>query len=95
MAQTEAQKVATAAIEAAIEQYRLAFREANPEATNGVLGDWVLVAAETIPDMDDPADDVTAYSVIMAGGGMAWYRARGLLAAGIHYMTFDSGPVGD
>lgn len=90
---TEAERAAKAEIEAAIEKYRVAFADAHPEATQGVLGDWIVVAAETKVDPDDPEEDLTAYSVIM--NGQPWYRSIGLLAAGRHYLTFDNGPTQD
>lgn len=51
--------------------------------------DWVVVAAETKPDMENPDDDLTAYSIIMPNGGIPWYRARGLLEAGIKYLELE------
>lgn len=87
---SEAERVASVAIESAIEQYRDAYRAAHPDATYGTMTDWVVIAAETKPDMDDPDEDITAYSIIMPGGGIPWYRARGLLEAGIHYLAMPT-----
>jgi len=87
VARSQEERRTNDAIEAAIEAYRIAYRDANPEATHGTMTDWIVIAAETKPDMDDPEDDVTAYSIIMPGGGIPWYRARGLLEAGIRYLA--------
>jgi len=86
MARTQEERDTNDLIEAAIEAYREAYRNAHPEATHGTMTDWVVIAAETKPNMDEPEDDVTAYSIIMPGGSIPWYRARGLLQAGIHYL---------
>lgn len=75
------------AIEAAIDAYRRAYCASHPDATDGTLTDWIVVAAETKPDMENPDDDVTAYSIVMPGGGIPWYRARGLLEAGVTFMS--------
>lgn len=90
MMQTPELRAATAGIEAAIEAYRVAFRAAYPDATHGILGDWIVVAAETVPDMDSPDDDETAYCIMMSNGGIAWYRARGLLQAGVEFIGVPS-----
>lgn len=90
---TPRERAAKAQIEAAIEEYRAAYAEAHPEATQGVLGDWIVVAAETKPDLEDEENDLTAYSIIM--NGMPWYRSIGLLAAGKHYLTYNTGPQPD
>lgn len=87
MARTQEEKDANDGIEAAIEAYREAFRKAHPDATAGTTTDWIVVAAEVVPNMEDPDEDVTAYSIIMPRGGIPWYRARGLLEAGISYLT--------
>src|SRR5678816_1149698 len=84
MARTPEEIAANEAIEKAIEGYRDAYRIAHPDATFGTLVDWVVVAAEIKPNMEDAAEDVTAYSIIMPGGAIPWYRARGLLEAGIY-----------
>jgi len=73
-------------IEAAIEAYREAYRNNHAEATHGTLTDWIVIAAETVPNMEDSSEDVTAYSIIMPSGGIPWYRGRGLLEAGIRYL---------
>ena len=86
---------ANEAIEAAIEQFRIAYAAAHPEATQGTLVDWIVIAAETKPDMEDSDNDLTAYSIIMPGGGIPWYRSMGLLAAGKHYLTYNTGPSPD
>lgn len=90
MARTPAEKATNDAIEMAIDAYRKAYMEANPEDEEvryGTLVDWIVVAAETKPDLNGEAeDDITAYSFIMPGGSIPWYRARGLLEAGITYL---------
>lgn len=90
MSTTQAERDAKAAIEAAIEQYRAAFRAAHPEAANGMLGDWVVIAAETTPD-EDPEEDQVAYSFV-SSVGQPWYRTMGLIAAGSHFYTHNVGP---
>ena len=95
MARSQEERDTNDMIEAAIEAYREAYRNNHAEATHGTLTDWIVVAAETKPDMDDPAEDVTAYSIIMPNGGIPWYRARGLLEAGNHYFTHNAGPEAD
>lgn len=90
MARTARERAANDAIEAAIDEYRAAYQEAHPEVRLGTTVDWIVVAAETIPDMNDSAEDETSYSVIMPGGGIPTYRARGLLAAGIQYVVDES-----
>ena len=92
---SEEERKTNDAIEAAIDAYRVAYRAAHPEATHGTLTDWVVVAAETKPDMEDPSEDVTAYSIIMPNGGIPWYRSMGLLQAGVHYFSHNVGPTGD
>lgn len=84
---TPEERAANDAIEAAIDAYRRIYCEAHPEATNGTLTDWIVVSAETKPDMENPDDDVTAYSIVMPGGGIPWYRARGLLQAGCEFLS--------
>jgi hypothetical protein len=84
-------KATKAALEAAIEAYRAAYIKANPDSTDGVLVDWIVISAETKPDMTDAEEDVTAYSIIMRDGS-PWYRAMGLLQAGRHYLTHNTGP---
>ena len=86
MSRTPEEKATNKAIEAAIEAFRTAYHEAHPDSSMGTLVDWIVVAAEAIPDAKDPADDVTAYSIIMPGGAMPSYRARGLLEIGIQYL---------
>lgn len=92
MARTQAEKDASDALELAIDAFRIAYNNAHPDATDGTIVDWIVVAAETKPNLSDPDDDVTAYSIIMPNGGIPWYRARGLLQAGIFYL---SDPVED
>ena len=87
VARTQAERDANKKIEEAINGFREAYMDAHPEATRGTLIDWIVVAAEVEADDDDPADDVTAYSIIFPGGAMPWYRARGLLEAGIYYLS--------
>lgn len=87
MARTPAEREATEAIERALLQYRDAYAAAHPEARNGALVDWIVVAAEVLAD-GDPEDDETAYSVIMPHGGIPHYRAYGLLQMGQHYLTY-------
>lgn len=87
---SEAETAATAAIEAAIEQYRAAYKASHPEAEFGILGDWIIVAAETVPDMEDSDNDRTAYSVMMTRGGIAGYRALGLLETGKRYVSMEN-----
>lgn len=92
---TPEEREANDAIETAIERYRKAYRDAHPEAVQGTLTDWIVVAAETAPDLEDAEEDVTAYTIIMAGGGIPWYRSIGLLTAGKHYLTYNAGPEED
>lgn len=87
MARSPEEREANEAIEAAIEQYRAVWQKYHPESQEGTLVDWIVVAADTKPDLEDSSDDVTSYSIIMPKGGMPWYRARGLLEAGIEYMS--------
>lgn len=94
MARTAREKAATAAIEAAIQEYNLAFKEAHPEAELGTIVDWIIVAAEGVADSEDPDEDRTLYSIIMPGGGIPYYRARGLLVAGESLITHGT-PVAD
>lgn len=86
MARTPEERMTNEGIERAINAFREAYRDNHPEATHGTLTDWIVVAAEIKPDMENPDDDVTAYSIIMAGGSIPWYRAYGLLRAGMHYL---------
>lgn len=86
MPRTPEERAANDAIEAAIEAYRDAYRKAHPDSTHGTLVDWILVAAEVQPNMENPEEDVTAFSIIMPNGGIPWYRGRGLLEAGILYL---------
>lgn len=90
MARTPEERATNDAIEAAIEAYREAWRVSHPESTHGTLVDWIVIAAETKPDMEDSSEDITAYSIIMPGGGIPWYRARGLLEAGITYLELPN-----
>lgn len=83
---TPEERAANDGIEAAIEAYRLAYHKAHPDSAYGTLTDWIIVAAEVEPNMEDPDEDVTAFSIIMPGGGIPWYRARGLLEAGVQYL---------
>lgn len=85
MATTAEERSAKAAIEDAIERYREAFRKAHPESTHGTLTDWILVAAEIKPNMEDPDEDFVAYSIVT--NNLPWYRARGLMEAGIQFMN--------
>jgi hypothetical protein len=86
MARTLAEKEASDELELAIDAFRKAYIAAHPDVTDGTLVDWIVVAAETKPNLNDPDDDVTAYSIIMPNGGIPWYRARGLMQAGIYYL---------
>lgn len=87
MPRSDVEKATNDAIEAAIDAYREAYRATHPNSVHGTLVDWIVVAAETKADMSDPDEDVTAYSIIMPGGGIPWYRGRGLLEAGIAFMS--------
>lgn len=80
MAQTDRQKAATIALEAAIVEASAAW--AGPDNDGMVIVDWVVVAAEIKPDLQDPDGDRTGYSILMTGGGLPWYKAVGLLQAG-------------
>lgn len=91
MARTPEERATNDAIEAAIEAYREVYRVDHPEATHGTLVDWIVIAAEIKPDMDDSSEDITAYSIIMPNGGVPWYRSRGLLEAGIRYLELPDG----
>jgi hypothetical protein len=86
MSRTQAERDANDMIDAAIEAYREAYRAAHPEATHGVLGAWIVVASETVANMEDPEDDVTAYSIIMANGAIPSYQSYGLLAIGKRFI---------
>lgn len=89
MSRTPEERAANDAIEVAIDAYREAYRAAHPDCTHGTMVDWVVIAAETKANMEDPSEDVTAYSIVMPGGGIPWYRARGLLEAGIAYLNLE------
>jgi hypothetical protein len=91
MARSHEERIANEALEVAIDAFRAAFMKAHPDNAYGTLVDWIVVAAETKPDMEDASEDVTAYSIIMPGGGIPWYRARGLLQAGIEYLSVQEG----
>lgn len=93
---TPEERAAISALEAAIEAYRVAYSKAHPEALqDGTLIDWLVIAAALKPDAKDPEDDLTTYTVMMAGGSIPWYRAMGLLMAGKHYFTHNVGPQQD
>lgn len=81
MARTEEQKQADARLYEAIVATDKAYR--TEESVVGVVTDYIVVAAVVKPDMEDPDEDMTAYSVLMSGGGMPYYRSQGLLKAGM------------
>lgn len=81
---TPEQAAASAALEEAILRVVRAYD--TDESVVGVVNDWIVVAAETKPDLYDATNDVTAYSVLMAGGGLPWHRAAGLLRAGMQHL---------
>lgn len=81
MARTEEQKQADARLYEAIVATDRAYR--TEESVDGVVTDYIVVAAVVKPNMEDPDDDLTAYSVLMSGGGLPYYRSQGLLKAGM------------
>lgn len=89
MARSDAERATNDAIETALLAYRDAYAAAHPEARVGALVDWIVVAAEVVPGAT-PDEDVTAYSIIMPGGGIPAYRAAGLLEMGKGYVTTGS-----
>lgn len=89
MAKTDRQQKASDALEAAIMEARDAWSAANPGSVDGTVIDWIVVTAEVKPDMEEPENDIHAYSILMPNGGIPWYRGRGLLEAGIRYLEID------
>lgn len=85
MATTPEERAAKAEIEAALEKYKQTFLAAHPEGVHGTLTDWIVVFAETKPNLEDPDQDETAYSIVT--NNLPWYRARGLMEAGIQFMN--------
>jgi len=88
---TPEQSAANAAMEDAIQRVAKAYM--GPGDVQGVLGDWVVVAAETVIGKGDAADDTTAYNVLMTGGGISSHRALGLLKVGAQHI--NRGWLGD
>jgi len=89
MTRSTEERATNDAIEDAINAYREAFRQTHPDATHGTIVDWIVVAAETKPNMEDSEEDITAYTIIMPNGGIPWYRARGLMEAGVKYLSLE------
>jgi hypothetical protein len=87
MARTQRQKDADAALELALIEASHAYLEGDDGAIIGTMTDWIVVTAEVKPNMDDPDEDVTVYSVMSTGGGLPLYRALGLLQCGLKYIN--------
>jgi hypothetical protein len=86
MARSADEKAALEALEMAIEAHSTVWYRENPDtdAVRGTVVDWIIITAEIKPDMEDGDNDKTTYGMIYRGGSIPWYRARGLLAAGIN-----------
>lgn len=82
MARTEREIAATKVMEAALTEFRDAYKEAHPEARTGMITDWIIIASEIVPHPEDPEQDDTLYAVMVSGGNLAWHRAAGLLKWG-------------
>lgn len=83
MARSAEEKAALEMLEHAIEHHSDVWYREHPEHPRGTLVDWIIISAEIKPDMDDSDNDQTTYGLIFRGGTMPWYRARGLMQAGI------------
>jgi hypothetical protein len=84
MARSAEEKAALEALEAAIEAHSAVWYQENPDHPRGTMVDWIIVTAEIKPDMEDSDNDQTTYGIIYRGGSIPWYRARGLMDAGIN-----------
>lgn len=78
MKQTPEQKAAQEALQAAIEQHRKAFTDAEDVPIIGeITTDWITVAA--CISYDDDGDQTVAYHWALSNGAMPDHTAKGLL----------------